>query len=418
MLLNSTLTMTRSEEVSVPTRLPPLNEHRMPSEQRVALAKINAYFGAAPAGPFAVWAHQPGVAEGCFQMFLAHRYEEKLERRLFELAVVTVARNWSAGFIWARHAPAAMKLGFSADLIDSIRLGQKPAFTREDDCAAFELIHELTHERQTTQKTYEKAVAALGADRVLALVNAATFYAMASIATVAFETPLSERLGTSVQLPPLPDTPTQALGLAPAGSKSRLPELNDSALSPSQRVEVAKIRALFKQQIPGHFQVWAHQAGVANGAYQLHLTHRYGNVIDRRLIELTAITVARSWSCEYIWLPHAGAAMEHGIGAAIVEAVRIGETPSFAAEDERIAYDVTNELSAMRNIAPATFERAVFTLGEPQLVALVNAVSFYTMICMNVVAFDIPVPDVPRKVSALQAPARDGIRIYNSASGA
>ena len=78
-----------------------------------------------------------------------------------------------------------------------------------------------------------------------------------------------------------------------------------------------------------------------------------------------------------------------------LEAVRMGERPHFAKEDERIVYDVTNELSADRRISQGTFDRAIMILGLPRLVALVNGISFYTMVCMGVVAFEVPVPDQP-----------------------
>lgn len=377
------------------TRLAPLDDGAMSSHQRAILAKINAFFGAPPAGPFSVWAHQANVADGAFQIFLAHRYEDKLERRLFELAVVVVARNWTANFPWATHAAAALRVGLGADVVEAIRLGQTPVFSRDDERATYELISELTRERRVGQKTFDTAIAVLGPDRVVALVNAAAFYAMVSISTVAFETPLPERLGTSVRLPPLADLPTAAFGSPPPCLKARLPDLDYDALTPAQRVEVAKVQAHFGRALSGPFLLWAHQPGVANGAFQLYLTHRDEQTIDRRLMETLTITVARSWGAAFLWSAHAPHAAKNGVDPDAIEAIRLGEAPIFEDEEQSIVYDIANDLSADRVISQATFDRAVAILGTPRLVAVVNAICFFTMLCMGAVAFNIPAPDRP-----------------------
>lgn len=383
------------QEASLPGRLAPLQDSARSSEHKAASAKIDGYYDAPPSGPYAVWAHQPAVAEGSFEMFLAHRYEDGLERRLSELAIIIVGRNWSAKFPWTPHSSAALKFGVGPDVVEAIRLGRRPDFAKDDERAAYDLIQELTRERRIRQATYDRAIAVLGPRRVVALINVTGFYTMVAMSAVAFEMPLPERMNKGDPLPPLTDLPKAAFGPVPGGTKSRAPELDMDALTPGQRVEVAKIQALFQRPPAGPFQIWAHQPGVARGAVQLYLTHRYGNPADRRLMELMTITVARSWGCQMEWLSHARQAAENGVGPEIIEAIRVGEAPRFAKDDERAAYDLTNALSADRKISQATYDRAVAVLGTPRVVALVNGMSFYTMACMTIVAFDMPAPDRP-----------------------
>jgi 4-carboxymuconolactone decarboxylase len=384
-----------ARRISVQGRLAPLDESTISTEHQIALAKVTTYFGIPPSGPFSVWVHQAGALEGAFQIFLAHRYEQDLERRLFELAVVIAARDWSADFPWTAHSAAAVKLGVAADVVEAIRLGKPPSFEKDDERAAYDLISELSRERKVAQETYDRAVAVLGVRRVVALVNAAGFYTMVSMATAAFEAPFVEKIGAPVRLPPLADMPTAAFDSAPRSAKARLAELDYGALTPAQRIEVAKVEAHFKQPPAGPFQIWAHQPGVLNGAFQLYVTHRYEGALDRRLMEIMTITLARNWGAQFVWAAHARMAAEFGVHPAAIEAIRAGETPQFDQEDERAVYEVTHEFCAQRKISNETFERAVSVLGVARLVALVNAMSFYTMICMGVVAFDMPVPEKP-----------------------
>lgn len=375
------------------TRLSSLEDGKMTTEHHIALGKINAYFGAPPSGPFAVWAHHPAFAEGAFQLFMAHRHEAKLERSLFELAVIIVARNWSADFVWARHSQAALKLGIGEAIVEAIRTAQSPPFTDERQRATANIIQELTWNRKVCDATFADAVHHLGTEQLVALINAATFYAMVCNGTVAFATPLPERLGVTQHLPPLPNLPAAAQGPTSSGSVGRLDELDYDSLAPAQRIEVAKMRAHFGIDPRGPFQIWAHQAGVAAGAFQLYLTTAFEGVLDPVLKEIVTITVARLWGCEYLWQSHAVQAAGAGVPQDIIDAIRMGTSPGFTNEDQRTIYEVASELSGVRRLSDMTYRRAADMLGEAGLVAVVNYVSFFTMICMTIVAFDPPVPE-------------------------
>ncbi|HVO92800.1 MAG TPA: hypothetical protein VMT22_08170 [Terriglobales bacterium] len=66
--------------------------------------------------------------------------------------------------------------------------------------------------------------------------------------------------------------------------------------------------------------------------------------------------------------------------------------PTFTREDERLVYDITTELNTTRSLSEISFNRGMALFGELQMVELVSAVGFYSMVAMTLNAFDVPLP--------------------------
>ena len=63
------------------------------------------------AGPFGVWLRNPPLADAANRVTLALRENGKLDKRLFELIVLTAARAWGASYAWVAHEKPAIKAG-------------------------------------------------------------------------------------------------------------------------------------------------------------------------------------------------------------------------------------------------------------------------------------------------------------------
>ena len=107
---------------------------------------------------------------------------------------------------------------------------------------------------------------------------------------------------------------------------------------------------------------------------------------------MVVLMIGRHWSAQFEWYAHAPQAAKLGIAPDVIEAIRVGKPPSFTKDDERVVYDVVQELSGSRKLSQATYDKALAVLGEEQLVELVASAGFYTMVAMTVVAFDIAIP--------------------------
>jgi 4-carboxymuconolactone decarboxylase len=57
-----------------------------------------------------------------------------------------------------------------------------------------------------------------------------------------------------------------------------------------------------------------------------------------------------------------------------------------------VIYDVVTELLATKTVGTATYRRALQALGAELLIEAVGAVGFYSMVCMTLNVFEVPIP--------------------------
>ena len=86
----------------------------------------------------------------------------------------------------------------------------------------------------------------------------------------------------------------------------------------------------------GPFQLLIRAPEICEHAAQLGEHLRWGTSLPDRLSELAIITTARFWRAQYEWYAHAPLAEKAGVPHAAVEAIRRGEAPTFARQDEAL----------------------------------------------------------------------------------
>jgi len=160
-----------------------------PEQKRIAL-EISACFGGNLDGPFAVWIRVPEIAEKASRLTTLLRIHGKLERRLFELMVLTVARHYRAQFEWAAHEPMALKEGISEETVETIRTGGVPKFLRQDEQTVYDVVTEINETRTLSRKTYDRALREFGQDLLIELVTATGLYSMVAVVLNVFEAPV------------------------------------------------------------------------------------------------------------------------------------------------------------------------------------------------------------------------------------
>jgi 4-carboxymuconolactone decarboxylase len=171
-------------------RVPDLVPEQLTSQQKRIHAEIAGTRGGTVRGPFAIWLRLPEVADQANQFGNALRLHGKLDKRLFELMVLIVARHWSAQYEWFAHEKAALNTGISADIVESIRAGRRPVFAKADEALVYDIVSELSETRALSQGTYGRGVVALGLELMIELVTAAGFYTMVAMMLNAFDAPV------------------------------------------------------------------------------------------------------------------------------------------------------------------------------------------------------------------------------------
>ena len=145
-----------------------------------------------------------------------------------------------------------------------------------------------------------------------------------------------------------------------------------------------------ERPIGGPFAPWLLSPGFAHRAQELGAFVRYGTSLEPRLKELAIIVVGAAWKAEYEFAAHGPMAVRAGVSREVVEALARSETPSFERDDERVVYEFARELVENRRVGEERYTSAVELLGEPGTVELVGTLGYYTLVCMTLNAFEVP----------------------------
>jgi 4-carboxymuconolactone decarboxylase len=172
----------------------------------------------------------------------------------------------------------------------------------------------------------------------------------------------------------------------------RLPDLDPAALDEEQKRVYDAIVSGPRGRVEGPLRVWLTSPAFAERAQALGAYCRYGSSLPPRLSELAILVTGAHWRAGFEWFAHAPIAMEAGLDPAAVEAIRRGEEPSLAKDDERAVYKFSRELVAQRRVAQTTYDSAERLLGRRGVVDLVGVLGYYALISMTINAFEVPIP--------------------------
>jgi 4-carboxymuconolactone decarboxylase len=180
---------------------------------------------------------------------------------------------------------------------------------------------------------------------------------------------------------------------------SRIPELRRDQLSPDALAVWDDIVGTRGAQLetpagglPGPFNAFVTAPDVGRHLTALGATLRFGTSIERRLTEVAIITVGARWQAEFEWWAHARMAREHGVPAAVVDAIGRGDDPPFEAADERVIYAIARSLAEAGTLDKQTYDAGQDLLGDAGMVELVALCGYYTLISFLLNGFEVPIP--------------------------
>ena len=181
-------------------RIDPIPREQMTPEQIRINDAISAPRGGGQAlGPFSIWLRTPELAEKA-AVFGDHlRAKLALPPRLQELAILVIARHWSAQYEWYAHARHARRVGIPDAVVEAIRNRREPQIADPADTIVYRLTREMLDTRALSDPTYAAAVELLGEQTVIDLITTIGFYVMVAIVLVGYrvDVPTGDR--------PLPD---------------------------------------------------------------------------------------------------------------------------------------------------------------------------------------------------------------------
>ena len=166
-------------------RLPELDQAKLSSDQQKIYDKIKRVRGQVR-GPFAVWLRNVELAEHTLALQDLFASRVQLDRRLVQLMILVSARHATAQFAWFVHAPHALKLGISPEIVEAIRQRRTPTFIRDDERLVYDITTELNTTSSLSELNFNRGLAMFGEQKLVELVSAVGFYSMVAMTLNAF----------------------------------------------------------------------------------------------------------------------------------------------------------------------------------------------------------------------------------------
>ena len=173
---------------------------------------------------------------------------------------------------------------------------------------------------------------------------------------------------------------------------TRYREISSAEMTSAQKEVHDEIVAGRRGRFGGPFQILIRAPEVCRHLQRLGEYLRWGSSLSPALSELAICLTARHLRVNLEWHAHAPLAVEAGVPAAAIEAIRTGATPSFTAADQVLVHRVVTELIDTNRLSDATFSEAISRFGEQGVVELGTIVGYYTAIGNALNAFQVPLP--------------------------
>jgi 4-carboxymuconolactone decarboxylase len=130
-------------------------------------------------GPFEALLHSPGFTDPFQKLGLYVRYGSTIPTALNEMAILIVARRWTAQFEFAAHRQLAVDAGLDPSHADAIAAGRRPALDA-DGAAVFEFATQLLDEGNVTDGAFDSVVSRWGKQGAIDLIGVLGYYSLVS----------------------------------------------------------------------------------------------------------------------------------------------------------------------------------------------------------------------------------------------
>ena len=138
-------------------------------------------------GPFAVMLQAPDVCERVAEMVNHFLQETRVALTVKEIAIITIARQYTAQYEWFVHVRRARELGVDEATIDDIRHRKRPNFKDPEEAMVYDMALEMTEQRKLSDELYAKAKEMFGNEALVELVALIGFYIMVAVFLNSFQ---------------------------------------------------------------------------------------------------------------------------------------------------------------------------------------------------------------------------------------
>jgi len=148
--------------------------------------------GAVPL-PLRAWLHSPEFASRAQRLGEYVRYDTTLAPRLSELAILIVARHWTAQHEWSAHKREALRAGVAEQSIAAIANRERPTAAPADELLVHDFAYELITLHSVSDELYAQAAALLGERGVVELLGILGYYTLVAMTLNALQIESGDR---------------------------------------------------------------------------------------------------------------------------------------------------------------------------------------------------------------------------------
>jgi 4-carboxymuconolactone decarboxylase len=182
-------------------RFKPLTWDEMTPAQHTMLEHLFAGPRAGANGPFNVLLRSPEMGDIAQQFGASMRFNQSMPRKLNEMAIIIVARYWTAQYEWYAHKQAALQAGLNPAIVEAIQNGKRPAAMAKDETAVYTFCTELLNTKHVSDATFQAAKDLVGEKGIVDLMGVMSWYQMVSMLLNVDRYPLPD--GAQPELKPL-----------------------------------------------------------------------------------------------------------------------------------------------------------------------------------------------------------------------
>ncbi len=110
-----------------------------------------------------------------------------LSKRERQMAIMAIIRFWGAKYPWAVQTRAALAMGISQEIIDTINDGGTPQLDDPREKMAYEVAVEMLNTRNLSQQGYERACAIFNEGEMVTLIATVGQFSMTCLTAIGFD---------------------------------------------------------------------------------------------------------------------------------------------------------------------------------------------------------------------------------------
>jgi len=162
-------------------RFKPLSPDEMSPEQRRLADSILSGPRKSLGGPFSVFLYSPATGDAAQKLGEQVRFRNSLPDKLKELAILVVARHWTAQYEWYAHHRLALAAGLDPAIAADIAAGKRPAGLQADESAIYDFAAELLETKEMSDATFRAVADRFGDKAVVDLICTMGYYSLVSM---------------------------------------------------------------------------------------------------------------------------------------------------------------------------------------------------------------------------------------------